>query len=106
MILNQDIEDIKNIILNTTQVEKIYLFGSFAYGKPNEESDYDFYVVVPDGSDRPLLITQGIYRALFGKTNKRPVDILVKRHSDFYSRKDLLTLENVVFNQGVMIYGK
>ena len=104
MFINEDIENIKNIILQTVKCEKIYLFGSYAYGTPNEDSDYDFYVVVPDNGIRPLEAAQNIHLALFGKTNKKPVDILAKRHSDFEKRKNLITLENEVYNKGVMLY--
>ncbi|MDR0721943.1 MAG: nucleotidyltransferase domain-containing protein, partial [Treponema sp.] len=28
--------------------QSIYLFGSYAYGTPTEESDIDMYTVIPD----------------------------------------------------------
>ena len=31
--------------------QNIYLFGSYAYGKPTEESDLDVYIVTPDDID-------------------------------------------------------
>ena len=35
-----------NVILNSgLDVEKIYLFGSYAYGEPNEESDIDVLAI-------------------------------------------------------------
>ncbi|MDR3110323.1 MAG: nucleotidyltransferase domain-containing protein, partial [Planctomycetaceae bacterium] len=34
-----ELETIKNIIVQTVPVEQIYLFGSYAYGTPNEDSD-------------------------------------------------------------------
>ena len=40
-----ELEQIKEIIRNTVDPEGIYLFGSFAYGEPREDSDYDIYVV-------------------------------------------------------------
>lgn len=106
MFINQDIENIKNIILQTVHCEKIYLFGSYAYGTPNLDSDYDFYVVVPDDEARPSDITDSIYHALYKKTNKKPVDVLVKKNSDFESRKNLITLENEIYHKGVMLYGQ
>lgn len=104
MFINDDIENIKNIILQTVLCEKIYLFGSYAYGTPNVDSDYDFYVVVPDDSMRPSDVTDIIYHALYKKTNKKPVDILVKRSADFEMRKNLITLENEISNKGVVLY--
>jgi predicted nucleotidyltransferase len=44
-MINDDILVIKDNILNTVgeTCEKIILFGSYAYGKPREDSDYDFF---------------------------------------------------------------
>lgn len=102
---NQEIENIKNIIVQAVSPERIYLFGSFAYGTPHSDSDYDFYVIVPDSSDRPALLTENIYHALYKQTGSKPVDILVKRLSDFEGRKSLPTIEREVFTKGVMLYG-
>jgi predicted nucleotidyltransferase len=102
----QEIEKIKNIIVETANPELIYLFGSYAYGTPNADSDYDFYVVVPDDSERPLLLTQSIYRALYHQTEyNKSVDILIKRLSDFEGRKSLPTIEREVYQKGVVLYG-
>jgi len=49
------IDDIKNEIiekLKTIKPEKIILFGSYAYGKPNKKSDIDICVVVKDYKNR------------------------------------------------------
>jgi predicted nucleotidyltransferase len=50
-MINDDILAIKDTILTTVgeNCEKIYLFGSWAYGTPREGSDYDFFVVLKDG---------------------------------------------------------
>ena len=103
-MIDSNIENIKNIILQTVPCVMIYLFGSHAYGTPNENSDYDFYVVVSDQL-RPNDVTDSIYHALYKKTGKKPVDILVKKESDFESRKALPTLENEIYQKGVMLYG-
>ena len=50
MINAQEIENIKNIIVQTVSPQQIYLFGSFANGTQQTDSDYDFYVVVSDES--------------------------------------------------------
>lgn len=46
-----DIELLKREIierLKPLNIEKVILFGSYAYGIPNEESDIDLYVVTKD----------------------------------------------------------
>ncbi|MFZ2967795.1 MAG: nucleotidyltransferase domain-containing protein [Sulfuricurvum sp.] len=44
-------EELKNAIvhqLTPLNLEKVVLFGSYAYGHPNEHSDIDLYVVTSD----------------------------------------------------------
>jgi predicted nucleotidyltransferase len=47
-ILPDKISNIKESILKFVPARYIYLFGSYAYGNPTEESDIDIYVVTPD----------------------------------------------------------
>ena len=54
MVMTEEIGRIKEIIISTIPIEKLYLFGSYAYGTPNDDSNYDFYAVIPDSSMRPL----------------------------------------------------
>ncbi|MDD4591431.1 MAG: nucleotidyltransferase domain-containing protein [Parabacteroides sp.] len=46
--LNEKLKDICSTINQTVNADKIYLFGSYAYGKPHEDSDFDLYAVIPD----------------------------------------------------------
>jgi len=105
MTVNSEIDSITNIIVETVLPERVYLFGSYASGTQNVDSDYDFYVVVSDDSDRPLLLTERIYLALYKRTGNKPVDILVKRVSDFEGRTSLPTIEREVSTKGVLLYG-
>jgi len=105
MMNDREIENIKDIIVKTAAPERVYLFGSYAYGVPRPDSDYDFYVIVPDGSDRPSTTMENIYQALYKKTGNKSVDILVKYSSDFAGRKALPTIEREVYTKGVMLYG-
>ncbi len=36
------------------QPEQIWLFGSHAWGTPNEDSDVDLMVIVPSSDERPI----------------------------------------------------
>ena len=40
----EEIKAIVNKFVNTLHPIKVYLFGSFARGAENEESDFDFYI--------------------------------------------------------------
>ena len=56
------LEELTGIISRTVTVEQIYLFGSYAYGTPNGDSDLDLYVVIPDGSIPPAEAVKRIRR--------------------------------------------
>ena len=101
--INQ-LEKIKLTILNKVETEAIYLFGSYAYGMPNEDSDFDLYIVIPDNSIRPLEAAQIINNAIY-EDQRKPVDIIVGRASDFHTRKLLPTIERTVARDGVRLYG-
>jgi len=44
-----ELDKLKELIANAMPVERIYLFGSHAYGTPRKDSDLDLYVVLKDG---------------------------------------------------------
>jgi len=46
MTMNDEIIKIKDAIVSAVDVEKLYLFGSYAYGTPRDDSDYDLYFVL------------------------------------------------------------
>lgn len=102
----QSLDKVRDVILKTVDVNAMYLFGSYAYGQPRADSDFDIYVVVPDDCVlRPIEAMQKIHRALFG-VQDHPTDILVGRESRFNQRRTQPTIERTIFNQGMMLYGK
>lgn len=105
MIITGEIEKIRDIIVNTIPLEKLYLFGSYAYGMPNEDSDYDLYAVIPNDTIRPLVAIQEIYGAMWGVKNK-PMDVLAGTAEIFERRSKLLTLERTILEKGVVLYDK
>jgi predicted nucleotidyltransferase len=85
--------------------DAIYLFGSYAYGEPNQESDLDIYVVVPDdGNFDTIDICTKICQALY-KKKTIPMDLLISSKSVFNNKKEKVSLENIIANKGIKIYG-
>ncbi|MDR0583259.1 MAG: nucleotidyltransferase domain-containing protein [Treponema sp.] len=86
--------------------EKIYLFGSYAYGTPHKDSDYDFYVVLNDAcTDKTPNVIDRIYHALM-YTKGMYVDILSSHKNRFEDRSRLPTLERTVASKGVLLYDR
>ncbi|MDR1700031.1 MAG: nucleotidyltransferase domain-containing protein [Lachnoclostridium sp.] len=105
MVMTDEIIKIKEKIIDTIRTEKIYLFGSYAYGTPTDESDYDFYVVIPNDSMRPLEAVQNIYCSMPG-VSKKPVDVLAGTVDIFERRSKEVTLEHIIARDGLILYDR
>lgn len=103
--IQDELEILKGIIVDAVPVEQIFLFGSYAYGTPGEDSDFDLYIVIPDDSIRPLEAAQIINNVIY-EDQRKPVDILVGRVSDFRRRSQLPTIERTIARDGVMLFGR
>ena len=99
-----EIEIIKQRLIEQVDPICIYLFGSFANGTAHAESDLDFYIIVDDNEKDLHAVATSAYKAIRG-VKQRPVDILVGTKSGFAKRKDQFTIENEVFHKGVLLYG-
>ena len=99
-----EIKAITEIIKKTVDCDKIYLFGSYAYGEPNEDSDLDFYVVIPDNYERPIQVMQKIQVNLGREKQTTPVDVLASRSSRFADKSVLPTMEQRIVREGVLLY--
>jgi predicted nucleotidyltransferase len=105
-MINEAIIAIKDSILNTVgeDCEKIILFGSYAYGTPDKESDYDFFVVLKDGTKKPILVLQNIYCNLAKNKTYVPVDVLANYKTAFDERSKLPAIERTIVQKGVVLY--
>lgn len=79
-----DIEKLKDEIverLKPLDLDKVILFGSYAYGTPTEESDIDLYVVtkdefIPQSFKEKSEIHLKIARAMKDILQKYPTDLI------------------------------
>jgi len=62
--------------------QKIILFGSYAYGKPTEDSDVDILIVMPFKGRNPDKATE-IWMAV---KPKFPIDIMVRKPAELKKR--------------------
>ena len=103
-IQRAEIDRIVNGILSSVPASEIYLFGSFAKGTEREDSDYDFYVVIPDDSMRAREASWAIRSAISDQT--RGIDMLVGTQSKFNKYKDSISfIESEVAKTGLKLYG-
>ena len=104
--VDAEVKKIVETILATVPALEIYLFGSVANGTARDDSDYDFYVVIPDEM-QAIEATWMIKKAIREKTIKsRRVDMLVGTESKFNKyRTSISFIERDVVDTGVKLYG-
>jgi predicted nucleotidyltransferase len=99
-----DLEKIKNIIIEEVNPVKIILFGSRARGDYREDSDYDLMVLVntpyKDGH-----VTDSIYRSLFRNRVRCSTDVIVSSPTRFSElSSDIGLVYNTIKEEGKVIY--
>ena len=103
--IRQEVDKLKELIINAIPVEQIYLFGSYAYGTPNKDSDLDFYVVLKDDVEMREIDAGLQIRFAIARSQAMGVDIVAKKKKDFLKRNYNFTLEQKVMREGIRIYG-
>jgi predicted nucleotidyltransferase len=91
------------ILKNIPTVEKIYLFGSYAYGKPHKNSDFDLFIVIPNNDLDTIELEVSIRDEVFSY-NIFNYDMLFETTAAFERRRQSFALENKVFTEGVLLY--
>jgi predicted nucleotidyltransferase len=103
--IQNEIEKITNKIKDTENIKRIYLFGSYAYGSPNIDSDIDL-CIISEGNKRKIEIMNDI-REKIGYSIDYPLDIIVYKPDEFNEKANSKTsLENKISKNGVVIYEK
>lgn len=105
-MVNDEIREMSRRFVEVLHPVKIILFGSYAKDTYRSDSDYDFYIIMPDDTQSNLVDSTALaYRSLRDMKNRKPVDILLNTQSKFDNRKTRLTLEKIVNREGVVLYG-
>ena len=105
---NLKIKEICDIILNTATkgiVHKIYLFGSYAYGEPNERSDVDILAIIENDTDKSEEYAN--IKMELRRENINYCDLIMSRKSDFYDsvKTNQNSIEHLITTQGEVLYG-
>jgi predicted nucleotidyltransferase len=91
-------------LVSEFQPDQIWLFGSHAWGSPNEDSDVDILVVVPSSDETPIRRSQRAHRCLRGL--RMPKDVLVETRQEVNRVKEMKTsLEHDILSRGRRLYG-
>jgi uncharacterized protein len=86
------------------QPEQIWLFGSHAWGTPDEDSDVDLMVIVPSSDERSIKRMQRAHRCLRGIGFAKDVLVPTRAQVDRYKHLRA-SLFHQVLAKGRKLYG-
>lgn len=97
------LEKVAQRIVAVLQPERIVLYGSHAYGQPDEDSDVDLLVIVSGSSLPPHKRAIKAYRALRGLFF--PAEVKVVTRAEFDRRSQWTSsIERVARERGTVLY--
>jgi len=104
--VQKTIREIAEKIWREYQPEKIILFGSYAYGKPTEDSDIDL-LIIKDTDDARQERWMRVRRIIRGVTRFLPVSPQIYSKREFEHRMEIgdLFLLREVLAKGEVLYG-
>jgi predicted nucleotidyltransferase len=98
------LEQITQKLVATLNPEQIILFGSHAYGEPNEDSDIDLLVIVSQSNEPRYRRSRLAYRALRGVTV--PTDVIIMTQEEVKKKVNVRSsLISRVIHDGRVLYG-
>ena len=99
------IDDIVNNLVNSLNPEQIILFGSYAYGEPNEDSDLDLLIVTKASELKGYQLAQKAYKSLNSLCLMIPIDLLVATQAEVASKSTVpSSLISRAVHQGKILY--
>jgi predicted nucleotidyltransferase len=98
---------IRSLILDSVEpgtIKKIYLFGSYAYGRPTRKSDIDLCVIIGNNFlESKTDINFKIALSLFDN-EIIPADVLVYTEKQFHEIKNPNGIKNTIRTKGNILY--
>lgn len=105
MISKEVLEEVKSRLIKTYDPLSIYLFGSYAWGMPTEESDLDLLIIVDASDERPIKRSLKGYKALWGLDISKDIMVYTKDEFEQASKKEM-SLSHKIRSMGKVIYAR
>jgi len=105
MITPEVIEEVKKRLVQVYNPLEIYLFGSYAWGNPDEQSDLDLLIVIEKSDEKRH--KRSIHAADSLWDLKIPKELLVYTKDEFARDvKDATTFCHMVKEEGKLLYAR
>jgi len=84
--------------------DRIILFGSYAYGTPNEHSDLDLLIIKQDAEAKRVERSIAVRQLLWG-TDAPAMDILIRTPQEIHRAAGIAySVETLALQQGRLLY--
>ena len=105
MIKKEIIEEVKKRLVKVYDPIAIYVFGSYAWGTPTEDSDLDLLIVVDESDEKSYKRPVAGHRALRGLDISK--DLIIKTKEEFEeASSNITTLIYKIKEDGELIYAR
>ncbi len=105
MIKKEVINEVKDRLVKAYNPIAIYIFGSYAWGTPTEDSDLDLLIVVDKSDEKSYKRPIAGYRAL--REVDIPNDIIVYTQEEFERlSQNITTLCHKIATEGEQVYAR
>ena len=105
MVKKATIEKVKKRLVKVYNPIAIYVFGSYAWGTPTEDSDLDLLIVVDKSDEKSYKRPVAGHRALRGLDISK--DLIIKTKEEFkQASNNITTLIYKIKNDGKLIYAR
>jgi len=99
------IEKVKQRLIETYNPVAIYVFGSYAWGTPTEDSDLDLLIIVDESDEKSYKRPVAGYRALRGLDISK--DLIIQTKEEFErAAKNVTSLGYKIKRDGELIYAR
>jgi predicted nucleotidyltransferase len=99
------LDEITQRLVAEFQPEEVLLFGSYAWGMSDKDSDVDLLVIVPQSDAKPPQRAMRAYRCLRGL--RVPAEVLVKTRAEVERYRHVhASLERRILTKGKRLYGR
>ncbi len=105
MIEKKILKEVKNRLVKTYNPIEIYLFGSYAWGTPTQDSDLDLLIVIDESNEKSYKRTLPGHDALFGLGISKDIIVYTKEEFDKASN-NITTLGYKIKKDGELIYAR
>ena len=103
LITQEQINFVVEKIVKSIKPEKVILFGSYAYGRPDENSDLDILIVKDTEIPLPK---RGMEVRKFLRGMKIPIDVIIYTQNEIDEWKDTkAAFINHIIKNGKVLYG-